>query len=325
MAKSKNIPNTYHHYVPQCYLRQFGFQKDNKKKKEYFVKAFDKLSGKIYPMSVDKVCGEDFLYKLKIEPSQNTGVDEMYLETQYFAKQIETELSRLLNLMERNLLQAVNDGYMGFTLPHIGRQYLSKQLAIQFLRHPNVRDYDFKLIEDIDRQLTDFIVSNNLQNNAGAKELLEGKNKFYKDTTMTHAMLSFMNSELITLIMEALAGNIWIYHYSPNGDFFACDSPIHVTPHVRDEKVIPTLMGLNQYGAEVSWTLNPYFTLSIYDKEYFADYKENSDAIIPCSDETLRHYNIIRYGCAKKYVFSKSGNFEHALMCFNLNQIFHIQ
>lgn len=325
MSKHKHTPNTYHHYVPQCYLRQFGLQKDNKKKKEFFVKAFDKQTGKIYPKSVNDVCGQEFLYKLKIEPAQNLRVDEMYLETQYFAKQIETELSRLLNLMERNLSLAVKDGYNGFSLPHIGRQYLSKQLAIQFLRHPNVREYDFKLIEDIDREITGFIVRNNLQNNPGAKELLEGKNKFYEDTTMTHAMLSFMNNELITSIMEALAGNIWVYHYSPNGDFFACDSPIHVTPHVRGEEVLPTLMGLNQYGAEVSWTLNPYFTLSIYDKEYFSDYKGNNDTIIPCSEETLRHYNIIRYGCASKYVFSKSGNFEHALMCFNLNRIFHIQ
>lgn len=324
MSKNKGKAHTYHHYVPQCYLRQFGFQKDNKKKKDFFVNAFDKQTGKIYPKSVEKVCGEDFLYKLKIEPSQNAGVDEMYLETQYFANQIETELSRLLNLMARNLLLTVKDGYNGFRLPQIGRQYLSRQLAIQFLRHPNIREYDFNLIEQIDSEITGFITRNNLQDNPGAKELMEGKSGFYKDTAMTHAILSFMNDELITSIMNALADNIWVYHYSSNGDFFACDNPIHVTPHVKGY-VPHTLMGLNQYGAEVTWTLNPYFTLSIYDKEYFSENKSYDNCIIPCSEDTLRHYNIIRYGCAKKYVFSKSGNFEHANICFIANKIFNIQ
>lgn len=324
MAKSENTPNTFHHYVPQCYLRQFGFQKDNKKKKDFFVNAFDKQTGKIYPKGVEKVCGEDFFYKLNLNSIQDTNVDEMYLEVNYFANQIESELSRLLNFMERHLLSAVKDTYGGLVIPQMGRNCIAKHLAIQFLRHPIVRDYDFKLLDEIDSEITGFITRNNLQDNPGAKEYLDGKNKYYDDVAMTHAQLSFMNDELITAIMNALANNIWVYYYSPNGDFFACDSPIHVTPHVKGD-VPHTLMGLNQYGAEVTWTLNPYFTLSIYDKEYFSENKSYDNCIIPCSEDTLRHYNIIRYGCAKKYVFSKSRNFEHANICFITNKIFNIQ
>lgn len=324
MSKHKGKANTYHHYVPQCYLRQFGYEKNNKKRNDFFVNAFDKQTGKKYPKSVDEVCGQDFLYKLNIVSSNNKNVDDMYIETQYFAKQIETELSRLLKMMERNLTSAVTDNCVGFCLPKIGRQYLAKHLAIQFLRHPNIRDYDFKLIEDIDNHISGFIKRSNLKVGPEVKKLLDGKRKFYEDMVMTHAMLSFMNNELITSIMNALTENIWVYYYSPNGDFFACDCPIHVTPHVKGE-VRHTLMGLNQYGAEVSWTLNPFFTLSIYDKEYFSGYKTYDNRIIACSEEMLRHYNIIRYGCAKKYVFSKSGNFEHAKLCFQLNKIFNIQ
>lgn len=325
MTKTKNVPHKYHHYVPQCYLRQFGYQKNNKKKKDFFIKAFDKQIGKCYPKSVDTVCGKDFLYKLDFVTCKNTKVDEMFLETEYFAKNIESELSRLLPLMERNLLLAVKDNKCGFRLPKLGRQYLSRQLAIQFLRHPDIRNYDFQLIEEIDNEIKDFFKRNNLENIPGSKELLEGKEKFYEDMVMTHAMLSFMNDELISSITNALADNIWIYHYSPNGDFFACDCPIYVTQHVKGENVRHTLMGLNQYGAEVSWTLNPYFTLSIYDKEYFSDILKYDNTISTCSEKTLRHYNIVRYACASKYVFSKSGNFEHAQICYNINKIHHFQ
>lgn len=324
MSKRKKCPNTFHHYVPQCYLRQFGFPKNCHNKKDYFVYAFDKQTGKIYPKSVDDVCGKDFFYKLSFNTSQHANVDELYLETYYFAKRIETELSRLLVFMEKHLTATIADNCNGLCLPKIGKQYLAKQLVIQFLRHPNIREYDFKLIDDIDSQVRGFITRNNLQDTPGSKELLNGSDKFYEDATFTHAMLSFMNEDLISLMMNALADNIWIYHYSPNGDFFASDNPVHVTPHYKGE-VRHTLMGLNQYGAEVSWTLNPYFTLSIYDKEYFANMAKYNDAIIPCTEDELRHYNIIRYGCAKKYVFSKSQNFEHANVCFQINQLLHIQ
>lgn len=327
MSKHKRKPNTYHHYVPQCYLRQFGFPKgklNGNGKKDFYVYAFDKSTGKTYPKSVDDVCGLDFLYKLNLNTAQNANVNEMFFEIEYFAKHIETELSRLLSLIDKHLTAAIKENCYNLCLLKSEKQFLAKQLAIQFLRHPNIREYDFKLIEDIDNSISGFIVRNNLQDTPGAQELLRGKDKFYEDTAFTHAMLSFMNEDLISAITNALADNFWIYHYSPNGDFFACDSPVHITPHYKGE-VQHTLMGFNQFGAEVSWTLNPNFTLSIYDREYFADYAKYDNAIIPCTDEELRHYNIIRYGCAKKYVFSKSKNFENAEILYRLNQMLHIQ
>lgn len=192
------------------------------------------------------------------------------------------------------------------------------------LERVNWGNYDLDLLNEIDNEIYDFIYRNNLGNTPGAEELLNDGKYFNDDKVLTHAMLSFMNDEIIEQIVDALSDNIWIYNYSPNGDFFTCDNPIHITPHYKGE-VNHTLLGLNQYGAEVSWPINPYFTLSIYDRNYFPQKECNDNSIIYCSEEDINHYNIIRYGCAKDFVFSKSKNFTTAERCFMINNIFNLQ
>lgn len=106
-----------------------------------------------------------------------------------------------------------------FNMPKIGRKIVVKHLAIQYLRHPNMRKYDLDLLNEIDNEIYDFIYRNNLGNTPGAEELLNDGKYFNDDKVLTHAMLSFMNDEIIEQIVDALSDNIWIYNYSPNGDF----------------------------------------------------------------------------------------------------------
>lgn len=325
MSKHKGKAHTYHHYVPQCYLRQFGYPKKNTKPedKDYFVNAFDKNLGKVYPKGVEDVCGEDFFYKLDLSSTQEAGVNEMYLELDYFAKHIETELSRILSFMNRHLLSAVNDNYQGLVIPEMARLLVGKHLAIQFLRHPNIREYDSMLIADTNDLITGFITRNNLQDNKEAKKLVSD-DSLSKDKAMTHAMLSFMNEDLIFSIASAISQNIWVYYYSRNSDFFTSDNPINITQHYKGIAQ-NTLMGLNRYGAEISYTLNPNFILSIFDREYFQDKIMGDDLIVTCSEQELQHYNILQYRSAKQYVFSKSKNFEHASNCFQIDKILNIE
>ena len=84
-------------------------------------------------------------------------------------------------------------------------------------------------------------------------------------------------------------------------------------------------MGLNRYGAEVSYPFNPNFILSIFDREYFQDMISSEDRIVLCSERELEHYNILRYRNAKQYVFSKSKNYEIANNCFQIKKIYNIE
>ena len=63
----------------------------------------------------------------------------------------------------------------------------------------------------------------------------------------------------------------------------------------------------------------------LYDRNYFPQKECNDNSIIYCSEEDINHYNIIRYGCAKDFVFSKSKNFTTAERCFMINNIFNLQ
>lgn len=317
--------HTYHHYVPQCYLRHFGFSKNNKSSsKDFYIWGFNKQTGKIIPVSIDGICGRNYFYKLSSLTVGDDYQSSLMLETQLFDKGIERQLSRLLNFLEHKLLNSISGNSKKFNIHQIGRKIVAKHLAIQYLRHPNMREYDLNLLNEIDNEICNFIYRNNLKNTPGAEKLLNEGKCLNDDEVLTHAMLSFMNDDIVKQIVDALSNNIWVYYYSPNGDFFTCDNPIHITPHYEEE-VNHTLLGLNQYGAEVSWPINPYFTLSIYDRNYFSLKECDDNAIIYCSEEEVNHYNIIRYGCAKDFIFSKSKRFTTAEICFRINQIFKLQ
>lgn len=74
--------------------------------------------------------------------------------------------------LRNDLLSAVNDNYQGLVIPEMPRLLVGKHLAIQFLRHPSVREYDFKFIAESNDLITGFITRNNLQDNEGGQELM---------------------------------------------------------------------------------------------------------------------------------------------------------
>lgn len=87
MAKE---PNTYHHIVPQCYLKIFAV-----KGKSDFVYVYDKVQNKSYTKAIKDIAGIDDFYK--ISPEFNDGTfDSKVIETSYLAGDVEGKYSKVL-------------------------------------------------------------------------------------------------------------------------------------------------------------------------------------------------------------------------------------
>ena len=87
------------HFIPRCYLKRFS---DNNKS----IFAYDKTTSKIYNASLMSVCCDDDIYTLSDEYVKNTreetggNINNLSIEKDYFAKEVERHYSKLLNQID---------------------------------------------------------------------------------------------------------------------------------------------------------------------------------------------------------------------------------
>ena len=302
----KAIPNKYHHFVPQCYLKNFGHNKDNKG--GYFINTYSKNINKAIPMNIDNVCGEDFFYSLPDEYiAQQTPeeLNSLSIELDYFASNIESEYNSILTNIFNSIKLTSDQDIAIIDISDKDKFTLAKQIVVQYLRLPEVRTYDTELSDFYDNNMIT-LFQEGLAKELNNPEIAKLKIVSKRDKIVNHAFLSFMNKELISSFANDLAKNIWTFYYSEEGKFYTCDSPVFAYGYVKN--VRQENMGLTRYGVDTSIALNPHLTLSIRDYRYFNKIKNN--IISRVSDEQLRHYNIIRFSQAKKYIFSFDNDFE---------------
>ena len=81
---SKRKEHTRHHYIPQCYLR--NFTEDGK-----CVWVYDKARSKSYHTAISSICYKDDFYKIEKEslPQTDEKINGLTIETVFFARGIE--------------------------------------------------------------------------------------------------------------------------------------------------------------------------------------------------------------------------------------------
>ncbi len=302
----KAIPHKYHHFVPQCYLRNFGHNKDSKG--GYFINTYSKNINKAILMNIDNVCGEDFFYSLPDEYIRQHSIEDLNslsIEIDYFASNIESEYNSILTNIFNSIKLTSDQDIAIIDISDKDKFTLAKQIVVQYLRLPEVRTYDTELSDFYDNNMIT-LFQEGLAKELNNPEIAKLKIVSKRDKIVNHAFLSFMNKELISSFANDLAKNIWTFYYSEEGKFYTCDSPVFAYGYVKN--VRQENMGLTRYGVDTSIALNPHLTLSIRDYRYFNKIKNN--IISRVSDEQLRHYNIIRFSQAKKYIFSFDNDFE---------------
>lgn len=288
----KKTPNTYHHIVPKCYLKNFAV-----KGKSDFVYIYDKVQNKVYTKPIDKIAGIDNFYT--ISQDFNDGIfDDKIIEKEYLDKDIERKYSIVL----RQIIDTINNRKQ---LSDSLRTDLAVHVAIQFLRTKEIRDKDEQSSKDFLPKCINLFkegLSRELKNPNITK--LDVSYKY--DSAINHFSSSFGNEDIINKFARELTLNYWNFYYSSFPVYYTSRFPIVVNPHVQD--VRPMCLGLIQYGAELSFPISPNIMLVIWDREYFKEKASTNGKIIVATDKDVRKYNWMRYFYAE-HVFSHTNDF----------------
>lgn len=284
--------NRAHHFIPQCYLKNFS---SNGK----FLWIYDKNNTKIYQQAIDKTCCINDFYTLP--KSTDKCIDELFLECEFFAKNVEPQYNFLL--------KKIIEKYNGWLIPKFKDAILSPEekyefanyLTIQWFRTPDARKRN--------QQLNNSILNQEIEMVKAILAVQNNDPSFYDlnvgytiDPVIEHAQSSFYDLELIESFARALENNYWEFYVSSKDNILTSDYPIvaeHHIPHVRY-----TYEGLACYGSELSFPISKNIILVIWDSNYFQDKKKMDCKFSELTDKEINRYNKLRYFYTKRQLIS---------------------
>lgn len=132
MSGKQNIPKA-HHYVPQTYLRKFGF----KKGKAFHVHTLHKNQTdkeKIFSLNTKNICQETHLYRLNTEKVTPTIVET------FFSKNIESHYNEIHSILTTDILQYIT--------PEI-RSKIIEYVIVQLYRSPSWKNRHVSLMNKV--------------------------------------------------------------------------------------------------------------------------------------------------------------------------------
>jgi hypothetical protein len=307
--------NKNHHYIPQCYLRNFSSNKTS-------IWAYDKIKSNSYPTAIDSVCCLEEFFTLpqgSIDVYDDERKNQLYLECDYFANNIEPAYGRMLSEITSNKEKWLKNNS---ELAISNKYEFAKLTAIQWLRLPSQRDALKNLRQNTMPKIIDLLKEgmaietgndeyNNLDTNTLVSELTP-------NPVLDHANILFANEEMINLYATAIANNFWEFSVSLNDDIYTSDFPLVVNPHVSN--VRPICEGLASYGSELSFPISKDIVLTIWDREYFPT-KQSVDCKFTFfdNDKEKRRKNLLTYYYAERHVFCNHQNFGIIEFVKNLN------
>jgi len=292
------------HFVPRCYLKRFS---DNEK----YIYTYDKTNSKSYRASLMSVCCEDEMYTLSDEyvakTKEETGAElnNLSIEKDYFAKEIEYNYSKFLSQIDEIKAEWV-EGKGYYRLNHFEKKELALHIATQYLRHPLVGEAEvdnYVRFEQAGVDMFKHILAKQI-NNEGIEKL---NIKVECERPALHAMMTYMNYDELMECAEKMANNNFVFWVSKNNDFYTSDFPVVVEPYVKD--VGYRYCGLVQYGGEIMMSLSPSLAISIYDSGYFKGKEELDATFVVADDKEIRRHNLMNYFYAQRHVFSYKNDF----------------
>lgn len=311
--------HTRHHYIPQCYLRNFAHS-------EKGIYSYNKKTKTSYQTAISGVCTLNSFYSVSPEnvDSEYDGEDPtLIIEKDILADKIEACYNVTLQNIIARKNECIADETQNIGLCYEDKYIIAKYIAIQFLRLKNVRDEVVEMYENIEpKAIQLFLEGLSIEKNKPELKDLNVEHKY--DPAFLHARSTFLDEELLDTFARGMADNYWVFHISENNKFFTSDNPVVIRKHVKD--VQPMCMGLTQYGSEVSFPISKDIILIILDREYF---KNNIIESYDCrffiaTEEGINRQNYLRFLYAKQFVFNFDNDFHIAELDLSNNEGEHI-
>ena len=307
------------HYIPKCYLRRFS-DNDNS------IFTYDKTISKSYNASLKSVCFEDDLYTLsdeyvkKTKEEEGQEINNLSIEKEHFAKCVEPMYAQLLEQID-DIKDDWITGKEQYRLCYNEKLELALHIATQYLRHPLIGEAEVDNYLRFEQASVDMF-KHILAKQTGNDEFAQLNIKVECEKPAAHAMITYMDYEMLMKCADLLAKDIFVFWVSKGNDFYTSDFPICVEPHVKD--VGYSYSGLVQYGGEIMMSLSPSLAISIYNRDCFKD-KENLDScFVDADDKEINRHNFKNYYYAQRHVFSYKNDFSLIDFVYQTNGGKHI-
>lgn len=301
----KGESNKRHHYVPQCYLKNF-----TSNGKSLWVYNKLKSDNKIYQQAISNICCKDDFYSL-----EGLCSDKLLIEKEYFSKNIEPLFSSMLaNIIDKGS-KYIESSISERILTSDEKFQFAYLLAIQWFRTPYQQHNISELNRDILSQILP-IFKEGLAFETGDDTFRDLDVRFEVNPVVEQAKIGFLNVELLNMYAEALTLNYWEFFISPTANVYTSDFPITVKMHIPDAR--PMFEGLACYGSELTYPISKNICLTIWDREFFSTKKVKDSYFTDMSDRDLIHFNTYRYAYANE-VYCYENNFHELLQMYLMN------
>lgn len=300
MTKKNNVKQ---HYIPVCYLR--GFSGNDKT-----LHVYDKQISRAYGKAFQQIGYADYLYRIDkkyIKKEVVDSVDENFYETEYFAKNIESEYNRILIDVRKRASEWLlhKNPTPGFA-NNVDKDYFAAYVGIQYLRLPWVREMHYSSYQKAqDKRLEiikTFIISQN-------PELEPSRDlKFKHDENYGAVLHSFLytDTQIVNTMQDRLLKKSWAILASTENNLFTSDNPLIVINRLG---VDAAAGGLTMRGAQIIFPISGNLALSMWDRDHFDHGKHVLDGFNLITKQEIRTHNLYQYLNARRHVYQAGSDF----------------
>mgnify|MGYP000185931283 FL=1 len=241
-----------HHYVPQTYLKNFAFKKNN----QYKVNVIDKTSRNIFLSNISNIAVEKEFYTVSTMPDK-------YMWEKYYGQAIEPIMADLFkslrgkceNCLIVNKSQVINS---------MDKNYFSMIITIQFLRGIHSRNYEKDIfVKNVPELFGKDIQKYEEINSDDYYDILDS---YQNDESLFREIVMKTNIDNLRVanIAQYLINRNWIvYKIVDNSEFVTSDNPVMIM-NAESLDVTPFKNGVTSHKTCVFYPISSKLLIGIY-------------------------------------------------------------
>ena len=300
MAEKNHVKQ---HFIPVCYLR--GFSRNDKT-----LYVYDKQISMTYCKAIEKIGYADNLYRIDkkyLNKETNDPIDENYYETEYFAKNIESEYNRILIDIRRRALEwLTHKNPTSAFSSNVDKDHFAAYVGIQYLRLPWVREMHYNSYQKAQDKRLEIIKAFLISENP---ELEPSRDlKFKHDERYGAVLHSFLytDAEIVNTMQDRLLKKSWAILASTENNLFTSDNPLVVINRLGIEAAAGDL---TMRGAQIIFPIVGNLAISMWDHDYFDHEKHVLDGFNLITSKEIRTHNLYQYLNARQHVYQAANAF----------------